>query len=178
MLLHVCCGPCAIFPVKHLRELGYDIVGYFYNPNIHPYKEFTRRLDTLKEFATGADLKLVVDNAYTLEDFLGKALNAKEGRCSMCYELRLRKAARYAKDKGFDCFSATLLVSPYQQHENIREVAQRVAQEEDIPFCYIDFRPGWSEGVKVSRELELYRQPYCGCIFSEKERYLKPRKGS
>jgi len=176
MLLHVCCGPCAAFPVKQLRETGYEIVGFFYNPNIHPYKEFLRRLETAQEFAQKVELDLIIDNRYTLEEFLGKALSAPDGRCSMCYEIRLREAARFAKVNGFDCFSTTLLVSPYQKHELIRSLGERIAHEESITFQYIDFRPGWSDGVKISRELDLYRQPYCGCIFSEKERYCKPGK--
>lgn len=176
MLLHVCCGPCAAFPVKYLYVHGYDVVGYFYNPNIHPYKEFSRRLETAKEFAAKVGLELVVDDRYTLEEFLQRAMTGTQGRCRECYELRLRHTARYAKANGYDCFSTTLLVSPYQQHDWIREIAEDIADKEEVPFCYIDFRAGWTEGVQISKEMELYRQPYCGCIFSEKERYLKPRK--
>jgi predicted adenine nucleotide alpha hydrolase (AANH) superfamily ATPase len=178
MLLHVCCGPCAAYPVKFLQENGYDIVGYFFNPNIHPYKEFKKRLDTAREFAAKVGLELVADDSYTLEDFLTRALNAPRGRCRECYELRLRQAARYARENGFDCFSTTLLVSPYQQHEVITEIAQLIADEEKIPFRYFDFRVGWQQGVAISKELELYRQPYCGCVFSERDRYYKPRKGN
>ncbi|MDR3562715.1 MAG: epoxyqueuosine reductase QueH [Negativicutes bacterium] len=177
MLLHVCCGPCAAYPVQHLKEEGHELVGFFYNPNIHPYKEFSRRLETTCEFAAQAGLELVVDDRYTLEEFLHQALTAGEGRCRECYAMRLRVAARYAKEHAFDCFSTTLLVSPYQKHELIRTTGEAIAAEEGVPFCYIDFRSGWPEGVRISKELELYRQPYCGCIFSEKERYLKPRKG-
>lgn len=178
MLLHVCCGPCAAYPVNHLRAAGWDLVGYFYNPNIHPYKEFTRRLDTSREFAAKVGLELVVDDSYTLEDFLSRALTAAGGRCRACYELRLRQAARYARAHGFDCFSTTLLVSPYQQHELIRSVAEEAAAAEGVAFHYEDFRPGWQTGVAISKELELYRQPYCGCVFSERDRYQKPRKGN
>lgn len=177
MLLHICCGPCAAYPVKQLREEGWELVGYFYNPNIHPYKEFSRRLETSREFAAKVGLDLVVDDSYTLEDFLTRALSAEGGRCQACYELRLRQAARYAKTHGFDCFSTTLLVSPYQQHEVIRSVAEAVAADEGVPFEYVDFRPGWQAGVAISKDMELYRQPYCGCVFSERDRYLKPRKG-
>lgn len=176
MLLHICCGPCAAFPLKHLRESGYDVVGYFYNPNIHPYKEFSRRLETAKEFASKIDLKMIVDSRYLLDEFLRSAFNASNGRCSVCYEMRLREVARFAKANQFDCFSTSLLVSPHQKHELIREIGEKVAEEEGIPFCYIDFRIGWTEGVAISKELELYRQPYCGCIFSEKDRYYKPPK--
>lgn len=180
MLLHVCCGPCSVFPVKHLQEKypEYEITGYFYNPNIHPYKEFVRRLDTLKEFAEKIGLKnLVIDESYTLEAFLQQALTAPGGRCRNCYDIRMQQTAQYAKENGFDCFSTTLLVSPYQQHDLIKESAEAAAEAAGVKFCYIDFRPGWQEGVRISRELEMYRQPYCGCVFSERDRYYKPRKG-
>ncbi len=180
MLLHVCCGPCSVFPLKHLREAypEYEITGYFYNPNIHPYKEFVRRLDTLKAFAAKIGLEhLIIDDRYTLEEFLQQALTAPGGRCRNCYDLRMQQTARYAREHGYDCFSTTLLVSPYQQHELIKAAGEAAAIQHGIKFSYIDFRPGWQEGVQKSRELEMYRQPYCGCIFSEKDRYCKPRKG-
>lgn len=176
LLLHICCGPCAAYPVKHLNDQGYDITGYFYNPNIHPYKEFTRRLDTLKDFAQRSNLPIIIDDSYTLEEFLANALNADKGRCQMCYELRLKKAAQIAKINNYDAFTTTLLVSPYQKHDIIREIGERIAKEVGIKFFYSDFRIGWKEGVAISKEMELYRQPYCGCIFSEKERYYKPKK--
>lgn len=176
LLLHICCGPCAAYPVENLREQGIDITGYFFNPNIHPYKEFSRRLDTLRDYAQRKNLPLLIDDQYMLEDFLKNALNAPNGRCRMCYEVRLRRAAEIAKNNKFDAFSTTLLVSPYQKHDIIKEIAEQIAQEEGIPFYYSDFRTGWKEGVAISKEMELYRQPYCGCIFSEKERYYKPRR--
>lgn len=174
ILLHVCCGPCAAFPVKFLVGEGHQITGFFYNPNIHPYKEFTKRLETSKEFAAKSGIELLIDDSYTLEEFLTSALKSS-CRCSYCYEVRLKRTARYAKEQGYDCFSTSLLVSPYQKHEMITNLAQKVAEEEQIPFFYVDFREGWSEGVQISKELELYRQPYCGCIFSEKERYHRPQ---
>jgi hypothetical protein len=176
VLLHMCCGPCSCFPVQSLREQGYLVTGYFYNPNIHPYREFTRRLTTTQEYATKVALELVVDHRYTLEEFLQQALTAPAGRCRECYLLRLRQTARFAKQNGFPCFSTTLLVSPYQQHELIKEMGEQVARQEGITFLYQDFRTGWQAGVEVSKQLELYRQPYCGCIFSERDRYLKPAK--
>ncbi|HWR09426.1 epoxyqueuosine reductase QueH [Sporomusa sp.] len=179
MLLHVCCGPCAVFPLKHLQQTypGAEITGYFYNPNIHPYKEFMRRLDTLKNFAGKIGINnLIINESYTLEEFLRQALATPGGRCRYCYDLRMLQTARYAKEHGFDCFSTTLLVSPYQQHELIKEAAEAAARAEGVDFCYADFRTGWQEGVKISRELEMYRQPYCGCVFSEKDRYYKPGK--
>ncbi|MHC1746045.1 MAG: epoxyqueuosine reductase QueH [Negativicutes bacterium] len=177
LLLHTCCGPCSVYPVKQLREIGYDVTGYFFNPNIHPYREFKHRLETLHEYAAQVKLELITDSNYALEEFLLRALSCKGDRCRPCYEQRLRQTARFARKNAFSCFSTTLLVSPYQKHELIKEVASIIAEEEGIPFEYIDFRVGWQEGVTVSKEMGLYRQPYCGCIFSEKERYYKAGRG-
>lgn len=173
ILLHMCCGPCSAYPVKRLREMGYEPMGYFFNPNIHPYQEFRRRLETAEEFARQVDLTMVVDDHYPLRDFLERAIQATGSRCHMCYELRLRQAAKFAKENGYDCFTASLLISPYQQHDVIKQIAENIAAEENIAFVYEDFRSGWQEGVQISLDLALYRQPYCGCIFSEQERYDK-----
>lgn len=176
LLLHMCCGPCAAYPLQRLRQLGYTPTGYFFNPNIHPFKEFRHRLETAQEFAQKSQLEVIVDEQYALDDFLRRALAAmetSEGRCAMCYELRLTQAAHFAKDNGFDVFTTSLLVSPYQQHDRIAETGRRVAEACGIAFLYEDFRTGWGEGVQIAKELDLYRQPYCGCIFSERERYDK-----
>lgn len=180
LLLHMCCGPCACYPVEKLRADGHQLTGYFFNPNIHPYKEFRRRLNTAEEFAQKVNLPLIVDNKYQLREFLQKALtiekytdglNLDNRRCRMCYAWRLHEAALYAKEHGFDAFTSTLFVSPYQNHQMMKDVAEKISHAVDIPFYYEDFRPGYERGVDISLELELYRQPYCGCIFSEEERY-------
>lgn len=176
ILLHMCCGPCSCYPVKRLWELGFVPEGYFYNPNIHPYKEFQRRFETAAEFAGKVNLPITVDDNYILRQWLEKALAAPKGRCVECYESRLDEAARFAKENGFDTFTTSLLVSPYQQHDVIRAVGEAAAAREGLTFFYDDFRLGWDEGVKISLDLELYRQPYCGCIFSEQERYDKKLK--
>ena len=176
ILLHVCCGPCSIFPVQSLRSNDHEIQGFFFNPNIHPYKEFERRLDTLKTYAGQVNLPLEIDDRYLLEDFLLQAMSSENSRCEGCYEMRLTEAARKAKAIGSEAFTTTLLVSPYQNHEMIRAVGGKIGNQESIPFYYEDFRSGWQDGVKQSREREMYRQPYCGCIFSEKERYCKPKQ--
>lgn len=180
LLLHMCCGPCACYPVEQLRKEGHQLTGYFFNPNIHPYKEFRHRLTTAEEFAQKVNLPLVTDNKYQLREFLQKALtiekntdglNLDNRRCRMCYAWRLHEAALYAKEHHFDAFTSTLFVSPYQNHAMMKDVAEKIAKATDIPFYYEDFRPGYERGVDISLELELYRQPYCGCIFSEEERY-------
>jgi len=175
LLLHICCGPCAISPIAQLRGMGHELQGYFFNPNIHPFKEFERRLDTLKEYAAAVEIPLEVDGRYLLEEFLAEAMRADRIRCESCYEMRLRQAALTAKQFDCDAFTTTLLVSPYQKHELIRQTGERVGREAGIDFFYADYRLGWQEGVKISRDRLMYRQPYCGCIFSEKERYCKPK---
>ncbi len=176
LLLHMCCGPCSCYPVKRLREEGIEPVGWFFNPNIHPYKEWEHRLETAKEFAAKTGLELRTEEEYRLRDFLRRALAAEEtpgGRCRACYEWRLGEAARYAAENGFTAFTSTLFYSIYQQHEVMRETAERFAAAAGIDFYYEDFRPGWQEGIDLSLAMGLYRQPYCGCIFSEEERYSK-----
>jgi predicted adenine nucleotide alpha hydrolase (AANH) superfamily ATPase len=172
----MCCGPCSIAPVRYLREHNIEIQGYFFNPNIHPYKEFQRRADTLREYAHAEQISVIIDNDYQLETFLRMVVNREEERCKHCYAIRLRSAARKAKETGADAFSTTLLVSPYQNHDQIKQVGEEIAAEEGIPFYYADYRPGWQEAVNESRRREMYRQPYCGCIYSEKDRYYKPQR--
>lgn len=171
ILLHSCCGPCTIYPLRILREKGHDISGLFYNPNIHPYQEYARRRDTLTDFASQEGLPLIGKEGYGLEIFLRQVAFREEERCGICYRIRLAYTARIARREGFDAFSTTLLYSRYQKHDLIREVAGSVAEAEGIDFFYQDFRIGWSEGVRVSKERQMYRQFYCGCIYSEKERY-------
>lgn len=173
ILLHVCCGPCSISPVSILREENHSVTGLFFNPNIHPYKEFQRRLDTLQEYAKSIELPLIVDDRYLLDDFLTMIFASRRTRCENCYDFRLRQAAQVARQSGFDAFSTTLLVSPYQNHDMIIESAKRISKDEAIAFHYQDFRPAWQQGVAISRQLQMYRQPYCGCIFSERDRYYK-----
>ena len=176
LLLHMCCGPCSCYPVKKLRQEGIEPVGYFFNPSIHPYKEWDMRLKTAREFAAKVDIKMYDDDNYRLRDFLRRALAAEaveNGRCRMCYTWRLEETARFAAEQGFDAFTSTLFYSIYQQHELMKETADHFAKPYGVEFYYEDFRPGWQEGIDISQELELYRQPYCGCIFSEEERYSR-----
>jgi len=176
ILLHVCCGPCSIYPVDRLRQEGHQIRGYFFNPNIHPFTEFTKRLETLTEYAQKIELPVIVDDSYELEKFLRDVVFREGERCRLCYRMRLTKAAQIAKKGNFDAFTTTLLVSPFQKHELIREIATSVSLETGVPFYYQDFRSGYQEGVLKSKEEKMYRQQYCGCIFSEKERYTPKKK--
>ena len=174
ILLHICCGPCGLYPSRTLRSAGHDVTGFFYNHNIHPYQEYARRLCTAREMAEHEELPLLVQDDYDLEVFLANVAQSPETRCSYCYASRLRAAAAIAGKLGFDAFSASLLYSRYQRHEEIRLLGEQISREYGVPFYYTDFRSGWQEGIRMSKEMDLYRQQYCGCIYSEKERY-QPR---
>jgi len=172
LLLHICCGPCAAGPVELLREEGNSVACCFFNPNVHPYTEHQKRLESAQKFCELADVELVGEPRYELEHFLRLIVHHEDARCPICYRYRLEKAASLAKQSRFDAFSTTLLVSPHQKHEIIREIGRDVGKEFGIQFYDRDFRPVWKSGRRIAAEMELYRQQYCGCIYSEKERYL------
>ncbi len=171
IFLHICCAPCSIYTLKELRAEGARVSGYFYNPNIHPYTEFSKRLSTLKEYARIALLLLTVDDSYELDRFLAGALALGRDRCLSCYRMRLDRAFERAADGGFDALTTTLLYSRYQRHDDIKKIGEELSAVYGVPFLYRDFRAGWREGIEESKKLGMYRQQYCGCIFSEKERY-------
>ena len=177
VLLHMCCGPCAIYPVEYLRK-EHDIKGLFFNPNIHPYTEYKKRLDTALEYSEKVGLYTIVIDEYNLDEFLRDAAFRESHRCITCYSTRLERAASVAKRGGFDGFTSTLLISPHQNHSLIKKVGEEAGKKYGVDFLYIDFRVGYKEGVKKSKEMGLYRQQYCGCIYSERDRYLKRRKNT
>ena len=173
VLLHICCAPCSVMSIDVLRKEGHNLTGYWYNPNIHPYTEYKNRLDALIGYAKVVDIKLIVNDFYGLEMFTKNVITDLANRCDFCYEERIRVTAKYAKENGYEGFSTTLLISPYQKHDRLKQVCEKIAQEEKIPFVYTDLRSYFREGQRRARELPLYMQKYCGCIFSEEERYLK-----
>ena len=177
LLMHTCCAPCSVYCIKSLREEGIEPVSYWYNPNIHPYMEYKTRRDTLIEYAKMINLELIVEEEYGLDEFCKNTISDLEKRCSnYCYRVRLEKTAQYAKEHGFDAFTTTLFVSPYQKHEEMKKIAEEIAKKYEIKFLYRDFRPGFREGQSKARELGLYMQKYCGCVFSEEDRYLRHNK--
>jgi epoxyqueuosine reductase len=172
VLLHICCAPCAIYPLSFLRERGFSVRGFFFNPHIQPYQEFSKRLETLKEYARHVDLALIVREDYTPETFFREVAFRENNRCLYCYSLRLDAVARLAAKSGFNAFSTTLLFSKRQKHDLIISLADQASKRHGIRFFYEDFRAGWKEGQQRARDLGLYRQQYCGCIYSEMERRL------
>jgi epoxyqueuosine reductase len=173
ILLHTCCAPCTIYPLEKLREGGWQVHGFFYNPHIQPYQEFAQRLTTLERFAEREALQLIIRAEYELEEFLRQVAFREHQRCLYCYARRLEATARLAKKSRFDAFTTTLLYSRRQNHDLVCDLAREVSKRHGITFYYEDFRQGWKLGQEQAQRQGLYRQQYCGCIYSEKERYLK-----
>ncbi len=174
VLVHLCCGPCAIVPVSALKAQGFEVTGYFSNPNIHPLTEYLRRRETLLQAARLLDIPVLFPDAeYQPRVFFQAVTGREEERCPPCYALRLEPTARAAREMGFTAFTTSLLYSKYQKHEAIRQAGLAAAQAQGLDFLYQDFREGWKEGVTRSKEWGLYRQQYCGCLYSEAERYAR-----
>lgn len=171
LLLHICCAPCSIYPLRILREARHQVMGYFHTSNIHPYTECLRRQETLTQYAREINLKLIIADKYDLQGFLQSVVYRETNRCRICYHHRLRTTALLAKRGKFDAFSSTLLYSKFQKHADLQSIGEAVAEEVGITFHYHDFREGWQEGVQTSKSKGMYRQGYCGCIYSEQERY-------
>ena len=175
-LLHICCAPCANQCIDVLRGDGLEVAGFWYNPNIHPFTEYRSRRNCLWDYAGTIDLPLIEKNDYALRPFVRAVAEDIANRCVKCYEMRLFETARQAKELGFDSFTSSLFISPYQNHELMMETARRAAFEYGVRFEYRDFRPYFKDGQNKARELGFYMQKYCGCVFSEEERYLKRNK--
>jgi predicted adenine nucleotide alpha hydrolase (AANH) superfamily ATPase len=159
--------------VKTLRENDFEVMGFFYKHNIHPYTECLKRQQALEKYAEQIDLKVIYQDGYDLEGFLQKMVFRENKRCNVCYHDRLLSSALIAKKGKFDFYTTTLLYSKFQNHTLIKSIGESIGKIVGIPFYYEDFRIGWKEGIETSKQLEMYRQQYCGCIYSEKERYYK-----
>jgi len=178
ILLHTCCGPCSTFVAQELRTLGHEVTGYFINSNIHPYDEYLRRLEHAQKWAQAAGVPLLVEKSYDVPAWINEVSKNAANRCEGCYRVRLLPTALKAHDESFDAFSTTLLISPYQQHDVIRQVGEQVSKVAGVPFIYDDFRPGFKETYELSRQFELYRQNYCGCVISQYERMQAKKQKS
>ena len=176
MLLHACCAPCAEYPVSDLLSLGVRPDILYYNPNIHPKFEFDRRKEQIVKLGQIYDLSCLYSDDFRMDDWLAKACEGKySSRCEMCYSIRMDYVAKYASENGYDCFSTSLLVSPYQQHDFIAEIASASADKYGVQFEYFDWRPHFREGQAMAREHGLYRQKYCGCIYSLEDSEFKEK---
>ena len=177
LLMHTCCAPCSVYCIDSLRKEGIEPTVYWYNPNIHPYMEYKARRDCLKEYTKSIGVEAIFEENYGLDEFCKNVIGNLQIRCTeYCYPLRLEQTAKSAKENGYDCFTTTLLVSPYQKHEELKNIAEKIAKKYGLTFLYRDFRVGFREGQEKARELGLYMQKYCGCIFSEEIRYYNPNQ--
>ena len=177
LLLHTCCAPCSVYCIDTLRKEGIEPTLYWYNPNIHQYKEYEARRDCLKEYAESINVECILEDEYGLDEFCKNVSNNLDTRCvNYCYPIRLRKTFEYAKENGYDAVSTTLLYSIYQKHDFIKKYMDDLSKEFEIDFLYRDFRYGFWEGHDKAKELGLYMQKYCGCVFSEEDRYVKKKK--
>lgn len=177
LLMHTCCAPCSVYCIDSLSKEEIEPTVYWYNPNIHPYIEYKTRRDTLREYTKSIGIEAVFHEEYGLDEFCKNVVCDLQNRCvNYCYRIRLEDTAKYAKQNGYDTITTTLLVSPYQKHEYIHELGDKIAKEYGLEFLYRDFRVGFREGQAKARELGLYMQKYCGCVFSEEMSSLARQK--
>ena len=173
VLLHTCCAPCSLSCIDPLRAEGIEPVAFWYNPNIHPWKEYEARRDCLLAYAPTIEMQVIVDEDYGLRTFVEHVASDIDHRCTYCYQHRLEETARYAAEHGYEAFTSTLLASLYQDHDGIKAAAEKYARQYGVEFLYRDFRPNFRAGNQRARELGFYMQKYCGCVFSEQDRYQK-----
>lgn len=181
LLLHACCAPCSSYVLEYLNNY-FDITIYYYNPNIYPYEEYNRRLDELKRFLSEYDTKRpikLIEDQYTPDDYYESVkglTNLKEGsiRCYNCYKFRMDKACNYAKENNFDYFTTTLSISPYKNSSWINEIGESLEKKYNVKYLYADFKKkdGYKRSLELSRKYNLYRQDYCGCVYSKESRKI------
>lgn len=173
VLLHCCCAPCSVSCVEPLLNEGYNLSAFWFNPNIHPFKEYEARRDCLINYMEKLGVPLIVKEKYGLREFVKQVAGDIDNRCAYCYTSRLEETAKYASQNGFDGFSSTLFASIYQNHDLLIKAALELADKYNVKFVYKDFRPNFRAGNLKAKELGFYMQKYCGCIFSEEDRYTK-----
>jgi predicted adenine nucleotide alpha hydrolase (AANH) superfamily ATPase len=177
VLMHVCCAPCSVYCIESLRKENIEPDLYWYNPNIHPYQEYKSRRDCLIEYAKKVNINAIIEDEYGLDKFCKEAVKDLDGRCvKYCYPVRLRKTFEYAKEHGYDAVTTSLLYSIYQKHDFIKKLCEDLSKEFGVEFLYRDFRVGFWNGHEKAKNEGLYMQKYCGCIFSEEDRYYYRKK--
>jgi predicted adenine nucleotide alpha hydrolase (AANH) superfamily ATPase len=171
VLVHSCCAHCAAYTIEHWRREGYEVSALWYNPNIHPYTEHQLRLGAMQTLAEEMDIPLINTGGYDMVEYFRRVVGHEAERCRHCFELRLAKTAETAKAMGFDAFTTTLLISPHQKHDLLKEIGAELGKEKGVEFLYADLRKRYSDSRHITKPMELHRQQYCGCVYSEFERY-------
>ena len=172
ILLHSCCAICSAYPIQKLKEMGYDVVSYFYNPNIFPQEEYSKRLNAHKKLCEQNKVELI-EGDYDIETFYSicKGLEQepeKGKRCDKCFELRLLATAKLAKKLNIKEFTTSIVISPHKNFLKLSQIGETIAKEYELTYKAIDFKKqdGFLKTNQISKEMELYRQNYCGCEFS------------
>ncbi len=171
VLVHSCCAHCAAYTVDHWQRQGFAVTSLWYNPNVHPYTEHQQRLEAMQSLAQAVNLPLIVPEGYDMIEYFRQVVGHEADRCQYCFRLRLSKTAETARQRGFTAFTTTLLISRHQKHDLLREIGDELAKEKGVEFLYADLRRRYSDSRRITKPLNLYRQQYCGCIYSEWERY-------
>ncbi|AGC68336.1 hypothetical protein Cst_c13450 [Thermoclostridium stercorarium subsp. stercorarium DSM 8532] len=170
LLLHICCAPCATGVIQKLKnDGGFLITGYYYNPNIHPTEENNARRNSVKALAEDENIHVIYSDLVMVNYWKENLEGKKERRCNFCYSIRINQAAKTAAENGFEAFSTSLLISPWQDHEKVRRIAETACKKYGIEFVYQDFRPFYRQGKNEAYRRGYYLQKYCGCIFSYNE---------
>ncbi len=177
--MHICCAPCATHCINLLKEMGYDVIGFFYNPNIHPAKEYEKRKNELEKLRKYFGIE-IIEGEYDVKGWFEKIKGyekEKEGgkRCEICYKIRLEETAKIARELGIKYFTTTLTISPWKDSRKIFRIGNEISKKYDVKFLEIDFKKndGFKKSVELSKKFKMYRQKYCGCIFSLLERMKK-----
>ncbi len=173
VLVHCCCAHCAAYTVDYWRQQEYEVSALWYNPNVHPYMEHQHRLEAMESLAQEANFPLIIIKGYDVIDYFRQVVGHESRRCQYCFRLRLLKTAETAYQRGFNAFTTSLLISPHQRHDLLREIGNRISKEKGVYFLHADLRKRYSDSRHITKGLNLYRQQYCGCIYSEWERYTK-----
>lgn len=177
VLVHACCAPCAIVPIMKWKNSEYEPTLFFYNPNVHPYREYRKRLDSFSDYCAQEEVESITEGGYGLSDFLERVFDCRDvPRCEVCYRMRLEETVGQAKARRFEGFSTTLLVSPYQKRDLILSIGKEMEEVHGVTFVDHDWRELYRDGLHEARASGLYCQSYCGCIFSEEERYNPEKK--
>ncbi len=175
VLVHCCCAHCAAYTVRYWQEQGYDVTALWYNPNIHPYMEHQNRLEAMKTLSVNMDFDLLVVEGYDFIEYFRRVVGHEAERCEYCFDMRLQKTVETAIEQGIGSFTSTLLISHQQKHELLRDIGNRLAQSAGVAFLYADLRKRYSDSRHITKPMELYRQQYCGCVYSEWERYTNKK---
>jgi predicted adenine nucleotide alpha hydrolase (AANH) superfamily ATPase len=172
VLIHCCCAHCTAYTIDYWRRQEYEATALWYNPNIHPYTEHQHRLEAMRSLAKQKDFPLLIADSYGMIDYFRQVTGHEAQRCQYCFRLRLRKTAETAIKFGFGSFTTSLLISPHQEHDLLRDIGGELAEEIGIVFRYVDLRKRYSDSRHITKPLNLYRQQYCGCVYSEWEHYV------